>query len=102
MFKRASLAPIALAALTSPIFAQDSFNPFSPTVRVAPHLEPHIPRPEQAASAADKLAQLEARVGGKPNVLLFLVDDMGWGGPRRLWRRDRHWRSDPGDGQVGA
>jgi arylsulfatase len=54
-------------------------DPFDETVRVADHLEPAIPRPQQAATAAAKLAALRARTGRAPNVLIFLVDDMGWG-----------------------
>lgn len=47
--------------------------------QVAEHLEPAIPRPEQEKAAADKLAAFEKRTGRKPNILLLLVDDMGWG-----------------------
>lgn len=42
-------------------------------------MEPSIARPEQAKAAADKLAAYAKRSGRKPNILLFLVDDMGWG-----------------------
>lgn len=42
-------------------------------------MEPSIPRPEQERIAADKLATFEQRTGRKPNILLFLVDDLGWG-----------------------
>lgn len=52
---------------------------FDPTVVMAPHLEPAIPRPAQAEEAARKLAALRARTGRAPNILIFLVDDMGWG-----------------------
>jgi len=54
-------------------------NPFDLTVQAAPHLEPVIPRPAQEQAAADKLAALRARTGRPPNILIFLVDDMGWG-----------------------
>lgn len=60
--------------------------PVSPSSRlvsqakqVAGHLEPAIPRPEQEKAAADKLAAFEKRTGRKPNIVLLLVDDMGWG-----------------------
>lgn len=52
---------------------------FDPTVVVAPHLEPAIPRPAQQEEVTRKLAALRARTGRAPNVLIFLVDDMGWG-----------------------
>jgi hypothetical protein len=51
------------------------------TVRLSDHLEPAIPRPEQERVAQDKLRQLEARTGRKPNILILLVDDMGYGDP---------------------
>jgi arylsulfatase A-like enzyme len=56
-------------------------DPFDETVRLAPHLEPAIPRPQQAKAAADKLAALKAKTGRSPNILIFVVDDMGWGDP---------------------
>ena len=48
-------------------------------VKVAEHLEPAIPRPAQDKAAAEKLAAFEKRTGRKPNIVLLLVDDMGWG-----------------------
>jgi len=51
------------------------------TVRVADHLEPAIPRPEQDAEVKAKLASLRAQEGRAPNILILLVDDMGWGDP---------------------
>ena len=54
-------------------------DPFDRTVRVADHLEPAIPRPNQEASARKKLATLREKTGQAPNILVFLVDDMGWG-----------------------
>jgi arylsulfatase len=51
------------------------------TVRVADYLEPAIPHPDQQQEVAEKLRQLEAKTGRKPNVLIILVDDMGYGDP---------------------
>ncbi|MFM8214521.1 MAG: sulfatase-like hydrolase/transferase, partial [Pirellula sp.] len=42
-------------------------------------MEPAIPRPAQEKIAREKLAALKAKTGRAPNVLIFLVDDMGWG-----------------------
>ncbi len=50
-------------------------------VKVADHLEPAIPRPEQEKAAAEKLAAFEKRTGRKPNIVLLLVADLGWGDP---------------------
>ncbi|MEM6691370.1 MAG: arylsulfatase [Planctomycetota bacterium] len=56
-------------------------DPMDLTVRSAEHLEPTIPRPEQEAEAKRKLAALKEKHGRRPNVLILLVDDMGWGDP---------------------
>ncbi|MBH1974169.1 MAG: arylsulfatase, partial [Rhodobacteraceae bacterium] len=40
-----------------------------------------IPRPDQDAVAAAKLAEFEARTGKKPNIVILLIDDMGYGDP---------------------
>ena len=47
----------------------------------ADNLEPGIPHPEQEKEAARKLSALEKRFVKKPNILIFLIDDMGWGDP---------------------
>jgi hypothetical protein len=73
---------VSIAAIAQPVAAQEgSKSVFNPTTQTAPYLEPFIARPEQEATAAEKLAALEARFGRKPNILIFLVDDMGWGDP---------------------
>ena len=56
-------------------------SPFVKGVQTAAHLEPTIPHPAWDGEAQRKLAALEARTGRKPNVLIFIVDDMGWGDP---------------------
>lgn len=54
-------------------------DPFDEAVRIAEHLEPAIPRPQQERTASEKLAALRAKTGRPPNILIFVVDDMGWG-----------------------
>jgi arylsulfatase len=51
----------------------------SPTVALAEHREPAFELPEQAAAAEAKLAAYVARHGRQPNVLVVLMDDVGWG-----------------------
>ncbi len=43
--------------------------------------QPAIPRPEQQAAAAESLAGFVERPGKRPNILIFIVDDMGYGDP---------------------
>jgi arylsulfatase A-like enzyme len=49
------------------------------TVQVAPNLEPVIPHPDQEKEAFDKLTAFEEKTGKKPNILFFIMDDVGWG-----------------------
>lgn len=45
---------------------------------IADNMEPVIQHPEQDDQARRKLAELEKKFGKKPNVLVFLLDDVGW------------------------
>ncbi|WP_428564756.1 MAG: sulfatase-like hydrolase/transferase [Solidesulfovibrio sp. DCME] len=49
-----------------------------PPVKVAPNMEPVVPHPDQARRTADKLAALEKKFGKKPNIMVVLLDDVGW------------------------
>ena len=44
-----------------------------------PNREPVFRHPEQVAAATAKLAALAKRTGKRPNVLIILIDDVGWG-----------------------
>ena len=50
-------------------------------VKPADNMYPAVPHPAQEAQARQKLAALEARTGKKPNILIFLLDDVGWWDP---------------------
>ncbi|HEU0116604.1 MAG TPA: sulfatase-like hydrolase/transferase, partial [Thermomicrobiales bacterium] len=56
-------------------------SPFLKAVMTAPNLEPAIPHPEREQQATTKLAALAAKAGRKPNILVILIDDLGWGDP---------------------
>lgn len=45
------------------------------------NLEWHLVHKAQKKEALEKLKALEEKFGQKPNILIFLVDDMGWGDP---------------------
>lgn len=81
MTPRTSGVVTALCIMALSTFAQAAGDAFNPTVQSKPYLEPYIPRPDQEKAAAAKLADFEKKTGRKPNILLLLVDDMGWGDP---------------------
>lgn len=54
-------------------------NGWDRTVRVAEHLEPAIPNPAQDQAVLKRLQDFEAKTGRKPNILILLVDDLGYG-----------------------
>jgi arylsulfatase len=57
-----------------------TFDPIaSPTTPVSSTREPQFVFPDEGATAARKLAAHRARTGRPPNVLVLLMDDVGWG-----------------------
>jgi len=75
----ASLA--ILLVLIAPHVALAQASKLSRAVSEAENMQPAIPRPEQQAEAARRLAEFEERSGRKPNILIFIIDDMGYGDP---------------------
>ncbi len=69
----------ALILFTHLQLSAQQISVFDETVVVKDNLEPIIPRPEQEKIATQKLKDLEAKTKRKPNILIFLVDDLGWG-----------------------
>ena len=76
----AAFAAAAIGLTAGAALSQESTG-WDRTVRTAEHLEPAISHPDQEQAALDKLSALEARTGRKPNVLVLLVDDLGYGDP---------------------
>jgi arylsulfatase A-like enzyme len=66
-------------------FAQDTLpepaSALSRAVATTMNMQPAIPHPDQDAAAQTKLAAFEAQAGQKPNIVIFIVDDMGYGDP---------------------
>jgi len=82
--KKVTIFAAILLGLASSGSAQDVPAPaskLSRAVATTGNTQPAIPRPEQEASAAQELSELQAKTGKKPNILIFIVDDMGYGDP---------------------
>jgi arylsulfatase len=50
-------------------------------VKPVDNMYPAVAHPDQEKAARAKLAALEKRTGKKPNILIFLMDDVGWWDP---------------------
>jgi arylsulfatase A-like enzyme len=48
---------------------------------IAENMEPVIEHPEQGKAAREQLDQAAKKFGRKPNILIFLLDDVGWMDP---------------------
>ncbi|HEY8059228.1 MAG TPA: hypothetical protein VID94_10770, partial [Acidimicrobiales bacterium] len=57
------------------------FDPIaSPTTRLAEHREPQFVHDDQVADATTRLTRFREQTGGRgPNLLVVLMDDVGWG-----------------------
>lgn len=84
---RASGGPVSMAMpkwmtenLTNRFQVPGSDDPLAAeTVQLAPNMEPVILHDDQAAEAKQKLEALEKKTGKKPNILIFLMDNVGYG-----------------------
>ena len=70
---------VAIALAINRIKTQDKISIFGMTVVELENFQPIIPHPEQEKVPDQKLKDLENMIGKKPNILIFLVDDLGWG-----------------------
>lgn len=49
-----------------------------PTTKIADNMMPVISHPAQDKETRQKLADLEKKTGKKPNIVVFILDDVGW------------------------
>jgi arylsulfatase len=79
------LSMIAFAFSIVAVFAapkaRAQASTLSKAVRTKENMEPAVSRPEQEKVAQQKLADLKAKLGKRPNILWLVVDDMGYGDP---------------------
>jgi len=50
----------------------------TPATKIADNLMPVMSHPEQDKDTRQKLAELEKKTGKKPNIVVFILDDVGW------------------------
>ncbi len=84
MKKTGMLVPIFLTVMFTTAFFQETVaqvTPFSKAVAINDHQQAFIPTPAQDKTAMDKLTALQKKTGKKPNIVWFLIDDMGYGDP---------------------
>ena len=72
-----ALTASAVWGATTTAAAEDPL--VQPLVEVARNREPVIVHAAQLAEARQKLAAYAQRTGRRPNVLVFIMDDVGWG-----------------------
>ena len=84
MTRNRLLAGTALAAalaLTQPDVCLAQASTLSKAVRTSESMEPALAFPAQEQTAQRKLDALRAKTGKRPNIVWFVIDDMGWGDP---------------------
>ena len=77
---RSTLAMVAFLAIGTST-ASLAQSVLSKAVRTSDSMEPALGYPEQDRVAAKKLADLFAKTGKRPNIVWFVIDDMGYGDP---------------------
>lgn len=89
----AALAQNTRGAATGPTTARGYDHPDQyvhiQDVKPADNMYPVVLHPEQDRAARDKLAAQAQKAGKKPNIMIFLLDDVGWIGPGLQRRRHR-------------
>ena len=76
----ARLARVLASTLQQRLQEAEPIDPLvAQTVQIAANMEPVIPHTDQAAAVQKKLAALEKKTGKKPNILIYLMDNVGYG-----------------------
>jgi arylsulfatase len=72
---------LLLFSSTGYVFSQVTPLSKAKVIQGKENWQPAVPHPEQERLAAQKLAELRERTGKKPNIVWFVIDDMGFGDP---------------------
>ena len=72
---------ILLGAVLIPTSVLAQASGLSNAVQVKENMVASVPRPAQEAEVQNKLEALAKKTGRRPNILLLVVDDLGWGDP---------------------
>ena len=78
---RSSLLAACSAMLLSSAAGVMAQSVLSKATRTSESMEPALVHPGNATAATQKLDALHAKTGQRPNILWFLIDDMGYGDP---------------------
>jgi arylsulfatase len=81
MAPAANLRGTASGPTTAPGFSHPDQFVHLADVKPAENMYPVIAHPAQEKQAREKLAALEKKFGKKPNILIFIMDDVGWSDP---------------------
>jgi arylsulfatase len=72
-------AAVCLSLVSPSAFGQASV--LSKAVRTSESMEPALTFPVQDEAARQKLTDLQGETGKRPNIVWFIIDDMGYGDP---------------------
>src|SRR5882672_7705160 len=74
-------AAVGALLLAGPLASRAEASVLSKATRTSDSMEPALVWPGQEEAAQKKLDALRMKTGKAPNIVWFVIDDMGWGDP---------------------